>query len=643
MMLDNTRGEDGSLDKLRTLSMFAGCGLLDYSLVDSSFFEIVKAIDLDAMAITSHKLNAKSNDCQYHVESVDRRLKTVLTGREPVPVIDCLVAGCPCQGFSTLNKFKHNLRGQKNCSMLAGTVASIEVHLPLFAIIENVPGMDSANRKKGRGNACAQAICHLVALGYQVRKVIVPAQAYGASTRRKRLFLIAAAPQMMLPDLPPVTHGDSLDLEEEVRVCDALGDLEPIDEHIAVNVRRPDHVPILRLKPRRRDGISLRNVVQRIPTNVPGQGLVSAYQCLTREQKQWFKTLSKFQRRKGSTTLRRVDSERPFQTIVTIASPLDGCGSGEIVHPTEHRILSLEEFRRAQGTPDWFLLAGPMSSQLHQIGNGVPWQLGVAIGRAVGQAWNQSHQNVVDLKRMGTRHDAGQQSIIGYPAVSDPPHSSGKQLQQELEKTLDNGNESSTDTPMGDTIVFCPSPPMPQEANEVVTNVERTNIDSASIGVKPLKADSVGVGVPDGPVLNEDDMKYERSQSTSPIRAGRRRSSVMSTATPDNSSETSQRTVLEDVVEISEHEFFDLKPNGGVKFKRSYRETYTRKYARRHRQPNIVVEMPIRKKRPVPVNEQADDEDIIYVKTQPASTELSRSVTPPPAKRARVGRSTGIE
>lgn len=629
--------EEGSLRKLRTLSMFAGCGLLDYSLVDSGFFEIVQAIDLNKMAINSHKLNAKANNCEYHVESVDRRLRMVLTGQVPATSIDCIVAGSPCQGFSTLNKFKHNLRGQKNCSMLAATIAAIEVHLPLFAMIENVPAMDSANPQKRRGNACAQAICHLVALGYQVRKMILPAQCYGASTRRKRLFLIAAAPQMKLPDLPLVTHGDSFDLEDEVHVCDVLDDLDPIDEHIALNTRRPDHVPILRLKARRHDRISLRNVVQRIPTNKPGQGLTQSYEYLTREQKKWFKTLSKSQRGRSSTTLRRVDPDKPFQTIVTIASPLDGQGSGCIVHPTEHRIMSLEEFRRAQGARDSFLLAGSMNSQLHQLGNGVPWQLGANIGTSVGQAWGQSSQNVIDLERLSAEQETSQQYISDNTTAlttSEPLHSSDEQLQRELEETLEVDRDSSALSAMGDTIVYRPVSPTSPEADKLAMDADRSLEDLHAGVVKRIRSDIVGVPVPEATKVKVED-KFERSESASPIPAGRRKSSTLSTATPDSIRRPSLLVVQEDIVEISEHEFLDVKPSGEMKFERSHRETFTRKYTQRRRRPSIVVEVPMCKKRSVPVSEPSDD-DVVYVKTQPAGAEFSESVTSPAAKRARL-------
>ena len=630
--------EEREPKKLRTLSLFAGCGLLDYSLVDSGFFEIVQAIDLDSMAIKSHKLNAKSTGCEHRVESVNRHLKQILLGQDPINNIQCLVAGCPCQGFSSLNKFKHNLRGQKNCSMLAGTVASIEVHLPLFAIIENVPGMDSANPKKGRGNACAQAICHLVALGYQVRKMVVPAQAYGASTRRKRLFLIAAAPQMTLPDMPPITHGDSLDLEEEVRVCDALKDLEPIDEHIAVNPRQPDHVPILRLKSRRQDTVSLRNIVQRIPTSPPGQGLALSYRYLTREQKSFFKTLSEFQRRKGSTSLQRIDLQRPFQTIVTIASPLDGCGGGHIVHPKEHRILSLEEFRRAQGTPDSFLLVGSISSQLQQQGNGVPWQLGLAIGTTFGEAWKRSYQNAA-----GSGPSAGegtaQQAIFNNAATSERPHRGGQQTQRELRDALEIGSHSSSESHMGDTIVFRPLSPSSSEADGTTTDVDHTIERLDAKFAHPSRSDLIEACIPGLSKPEDQDKLFERSESGSSVPASHQQASTLSTATPDGTSESSYPVTEEDIAEISEHEFFDIN------LKHRHRKTFARKYTNIHRQPNIVVEIPIGRKRSTPAKEEEvyDDDEVIYVKTQPVDNVLGRADTMPAAKRPRLRISRSAE
>ena len=637
--------EDAEVEKLRNLCIFAGCGLADHSLEDTGIFETVQAFDTNSMALTSHRLNTKPNQCKHYCESVNSRLEKMIKGYEPICAVHCLTAGSPCQGYSTLNRFRKNRKGQRNCSLLAAAIAWVEVHLPLFVIIENVPAMDTADPKEGRGNACAQAISHLVAFGYQVRKMVLSAESYGGNTRRKRLFLIAAAPVMVLPGLPSITHGDSPELEPEVLVSDTIKNLEDIDEHIAINPRRPDHIPIIRLKPLLEESVSLRSVVERIPTHRPGLGLAESYSNLTPAQQRWFKGLHPWKTKKGSTSLRRIHSEKPYQTIVTKAIPLDACGTGELLHPRQHRAISFEERRRGQGIPDWFLLAGNMISQLQQTGNGWPWQFGIAIGREVGKAWQQSCEKLPELRRqLRSEQEAGQLVLADDTAASEGEHSSDEQIQRELRATLDQSSHAGTESPMGDTIVFRPSLSTPPEADNAATSLSDPLEPLEATSRRCLSIAKLESRMPEVPKCKEEDTHIKRSASGSPIAASRRRSSALPTVTPSRTGENNIPTPIEDIMEISEHEFLDVKPDGALRFDRTRKATFTRKYTERPRQKGVVVEVPIRRKRPIPADEEVHvDDDIVYVRTQPAKLGLRDPDASPAPKRPKTRRSASAE
>ncbi len=231
--------------------------------------------------------------------------------------------------------------------------------------------MDHIPNDRDLANASAQAICCLVAIGYQVRKVLLTAYEHGSPTLRRRLFIIAAAPGVPLPEVPRATHGDDSELERIVTVGDVLQGLKAIHNDVAINIRDPTQIPIHRLKPDVAWRVSLRNVVKRIP-KIPGDGLYQAYRkgLLSRDQKRWYYAQSDEKKDSKSKSLRRVDPQDPFKTIVTVISPLDSRFSGEIVHPHEDRVLSLKEIRRAQGVPDWFLLVGSLRNQVELVGNG---------------------------------------------------------------------------------------------------------------------------------------------------------------------------------------------------------------------------------------------------------------------------------
>ena len=55
----------------------------------------------------------------------------------------------------------------------------------------------------------------------------------------------------------------------------------------------------------------------------------------------------------------------------------------DLIHPTELRPLSIEEYARIQGFPDNWKFRGKLGEIYKQIGNAVPIKLGEAIGKTI--------------------------------------------------------------------------------------------------------------------------------------------------------------------------------------------------------------------------------------------------------------------
>lgn len=55
----------------------------------------------------------------------------------------------------------------------------------------------------------------------------------------------------------------------------------------------------------------------------------------------------------------------------------------DLCHPTEDRLLSVEEYGCIQGFPSDWKICGPILEQYKQIGNAVPIKLGEAIARTI--------------------------------------------------------------------------------------------------------------------------------------------------------------------------------------------------------------------------------------------------------------------
>ena len=68
-----------------------------------------------------------------------------------------------------------------------------------------------------------------------------------------------------------------------------------------------------------------------------------------------------------------------FNTILSEANPY----WGRVIHPLQHRVISVRESARAQGIPDCVNFNGKLSKQYRQAGNAVPPPLAELIGREI--------------------------------------------------------------------------------------------------------------------------------------------------------------------------------------------------------------------------------------------------------------------
>ncbi|EXJ73759.1 uncharacterized protein A1O5_03521 [Cladophialophora psammophila CBS 110553] len=366
--------------KMRLAGLFSGCGLFEAAFTSLNFVELVLAVEIWETAALSHKANHPGSICE--VCSVEQLLKAFTSGQKSMIPTDAIMGGFPCRGYSLLNSHRGTRNAEKNCSYLANFLSFVDIFLPAFVLIENVPTMDPSDPTEQ--NACAQAISFLVSLGYQTRRSVHIDSNFGGASNRKRLFIVATAPRAELPRELVPTHGPGL--KESQCVRRTIGDLEPVHNDTMINVANPAHVPLQRLTIDWRVGVNYHAILQRIPE---GMSLSKAYHAglLLRHERQFFRTLQPYQQSPQSKCLKRIDADRPSRTIATLITPMDARFGGEIIHPFQNRCVTLEETRRFQGMPSWFVLIGDIKDQYKQLGNLVPWALGTALGCSFKEAW----------------------------------------------------------------------------------------------------------------------------------------------------------------------------------------------------------------------------------------------------------------
>ncbi|KAK4878394.1 hypothetical protein RN001_010900 [Aquatica leii] len=80
----------------------------------------------------------------------------------------------------------------------------------------------------------------------------------------------------------------------------------------------------------------------------------------------------------------RLDWDGFFSTTVTNPEPMGK--QGRVLHPEQHRVVSVRECARSQGFPDRYQFYGSILDKHRQVGNAVPPPLGLALGKEIQRA-----------------------------------------------------------------------------------------------------------------------------------------------------------------------------------------------------------------------------------------------------------------
>lgn len=137
--------------------------------------ECVFSSDLKAHAIAAYQNNfGESEEVHGDITEIDA---------DEIPDFDYLLAGFPCQPFSSAGKRKGFL--DKRGGLFFTIVNILKVKQPLGFLLENVEGLASHDK----GATLATIIQQLELLGYQVSWRILDASQFGVPQQRKRIYI----------------------------------------------------------------------------------------------------------------------------------------------------------------------------------------------------------------------------------------------------------------------------------------------------------------------------------------------------------------------------------------------------------------------------------------------------------------------
>ena len=388
-----TKSDDSCVTKAKSdatghtvASLFSGCGGFDIGFQQRGF-RLIGAFDNDPHVVATY------NDNVAPIASV-----CDLSTKTPVIRPDVLLAGSPCQGFSTAGK--RDLADPRNDLLVRAGIIALDVRPRVF-VMENVPAAISGRH----GTRWQQVEQMLKDGGYSVARFLADGPSSGVPQFRKRLFLIAWSGRNAIRCQPDPVPAPPLSA--------ALENLDGLSGHDPIPLPAGSREQLIarRISP----GKKLCNV-RLSPAAVPTWDIPEVFGPVTASEREVLVTLVRLRRRNRRRTfgdadpvlpsvlnhhlerrcdtdisrliaaryLRRVESyidlthtyNGKFRRLPTEGvSPTVDTHFGDprlFIHPHFDRGLTPREAARIQGFPDHFVIAGNRLRAFKMIGNAVP-------------------------------------------------------------------------------------------------------------------------------------------------------------------------------------------------------------------------------------------------------------------------------
>jgi DNA (cytosine-5)-methyltransferase 1 len=387
------------LDAPTVIDLFAGAGGLSEGF-NRAGFKVLGAIDQDAMAVRTYRLNhpgvPDENVICGDIQALAKGTLRRLAGRR---TLDVLVGAPPCQGFSSVGfrskktRTGYRLESDERNYLFHWMIEAATELKPRLVLMENVPGMESARREDL--SFLEAAATGLKKAGYQTEVWRLHASAFGVPQDRVRCFLIAsrlaALPARPVEEYQDIRRMDlDIDALPPVTLDEAIFDLPSREAGTGTAVEKWESGDI-RNDPRSRRYLLKFGIRRESPLLYqhtvryhnerdlelysllrPGEDSVHFLERHARSD------LMRYRRDVFDDKYARLRGDRPSKTIVAHLAK-DGNG---YIHPTQVRSLSFREAARVQSFHDGYVFCGSPSDQWVQLGNAVPPVLAEVIARS---------------------------------------------------------------------------------------------------------------------------------------------------------------------------------------------------------------------------------------------------------------------
>jgi DNA-cytosine methyltransferase len=279
--------------------------------------------------------------------------------------VDVLIGGPPCQGFSSANRNSWSSSNPNN-QLVDTFIDYVGMLRPRVFLMENVQGIlwtPQSDRDSRELSVAEHVVARLAGLGYQVHVKLLDAAWYGVPQHRSRFFLLGIHQELgyhrdlfgAWGPFPAPTHGPGTQ-RSYVAIAEAIRDLPEIangggGDELPYTATQPPADSLLRYLRHGAPGdviwdhVASRHagyVIERYRRIPPGGNWQDVADMMTN-----YADVD----RTHSNIYRRLVWDDPSITIGHYRKSM-------IVHPSQHRGLSLREAARLQSFPDWFRFAG---------------------------------------------------------------------------------------------------------------------------------------------------------------------------------------------------------------------------------------------------------------------------------------------
>lgn len=391
---------------IKFASLYSGCGGLDLGFRQAGL-RCVHSIDFDKSALQNIKDNLKTETtCMDLADFGDQH-------RDLIRPADVLVAGPPCQGFSTAGRNDPEDYRNHHVWNVARIASLIK---PKVVVIENVQGLLNSKNSKH----FEKTISILRESGYSVSWSSFNLMEYGIPQRRVRVIIVA-----VLSDKPYLLQ---IPYSGKVTLQSALHGVEKVDDFNIKKLAAGSNEE--RIAVRISPGQKLCNV-RSGASSVHTWNIPEVFGSVTEVEISYLETILKIRRQNrrrnfgDSDPILESDLEKHLSGNVPKAiqnlidkkyvrrvgdfidltntfngkfrrlkwddvSPTVDTRFGQpryFLHPDENRGFSVREAARIQTFPDTFSFTGSNGSKYRMIGNAVPPRFAQKIATSIIENW----------------------------------------------------------------------------------------------------------------------------------------------------------------------------------------------------------------------------------------------------------------